>query len=253
MYEAERIYSQSFNRLTLGFGEVFSFRRVSVLGLPSALDGIRQESEDFALAMAYDPSNEELFKDRSEFLKFVGGVEGLAAKASEDQIGTYNRAIDAASLIFAHSVIDAVAFDLCVVTSLVAPERWESRIEKQTASLADMKSLGYEGLMKKKIRSALEDLEKRSLLDKADQIFRICQPAPGQRIVRLFDYDRAYLEKLDGLRHDIVHGRGARFVLPNGDQDLHFLRNSTLHLFGIVHLAFGVKVIPEEYLPSTQT
>ena len=54
-------------------------------------------------------------------------------------VGLAQIGVDAASIVFAHSVLDAAALDYCRVTALVAPGDWESVIDQRQVKLSDLR------------------------------------------------------------------------------------------------------------------
>src|SRR5262249_3098878 len=99
-------------------------------------------------------------------------VETLAGKTQESTINS----LDAATILFAHSMVDGAAFDYCRVTALHAPEDWESDLLNKQVPLNIVRKESYEKIRDDKLRQALVDLEMESLRKKIDRLHARCQP-----------------------------------------------------------------------------
>jgi hypothetical protein len=93
----------------------------------------------------------------------------------------------------------------------------------------------------------LELLEKKSLLKKLDRLFALCHPPPSfsPPCFQSYSYDRERIVKLDTLRHDYVHRGWVGGRLPQGDDDLVFLSNTTTFLFHLVAQRYAIQLDPD--------
>jgi hypothetical protein len=62
-------------------------------------------------------------------------AKNLTTLLTTDAVSTFQKAVDLASIVFAHSIFDGVVFDYCRVTALAAPEAWAQCIEKKEFTL----------------------------------------------------------------------------------------------------------------------
>ncbi len=150
--------------------------------------------------------------------------------------------VDAASLIFAHSVLDDAALQFCRVTAEASPNMWERFVREKKISLKEVRNSTYESLFRQKLDDYFNKLERESLMAKVQKMFEVCQPDANFRPIREFSYDKSRLESLDKLRHDIVHGTGPVAGLPNGDDDIRFMQSCLSYLMMLVHERFGVQI-----------
>ncbi|MGH8488530.1 MAG: hypothetical protein ACREXS_06620 [Gammaproteobacteria bacterium] len=172
--------------------------------------------------------------------------DGHAGKAprkmTQQAVHTFESSLDAASLVFGHSILDAALFDCCKVRAMVAPTDWLPQLRDRKVPLGDVEDQSFDELLVKVIESQLQTLERDSLIKKAERVFQLCPPKEPFSGLHRFRFDRDRLLALDALRHDIIHSTGPTLRLPKGDEDLEFLRNSGLYLWILVHKRHGLKI-----------
>jgi hypothetical protein len=239
--EAEALFTKIFLNLTIRRSEIHSFRKVVELGLPRANAVLAADNLQWARRMLSDPEYDGVFLDKAEFLRQAGGVTGLGSALTSNQLSVFGLSVDAASLVFMHSALDAAIQDLCRVCALVAPSDWEQFLGERKVALSDLKSSDYMTIFHQRLTQYLADLERESLLKKVDRIFQLCQPPQGFARAG-YSFDRNRLDKLDRDRHAIIHGDGA--VRTEVEQALEYLLNTGLFLFEMVNRRYGVKMDP---------
>jgi hypothetical protein len=212
------------------------------LGLPYASDVLASDNLRSAKRILEDPEYDSAFLDKTGFTSAVGGVAGLGAAMTSNQVSVFNISLDAASLVFMHSTLDASVQDLCIVCPLVAPSDWEAFVAERKVSLAETKAADYQELFKRKLSQHLEALEKESLVKRVDRLFQLCKPS-GDYVRRGYSYDRQRLEQIDRDRQAVIHGDGV--LLINCEAALEFLLETGLFLFGMVNHRYGVRMDPQ--------
>jgi hypothetical protein len=91
----------------------------------------------------------------------------------------------------------------------------------------------YEEVLSGVLAHYLKQLERESILKKIDLIFRACTQAGaswsrGKGFVYVFD--RGRLERLDRLRHELIHGDALGMPIRNALEDLHYMLNTAIYL-----------------------
>jgi hypothetical protein len=168
----------------------------------------------------------------------------LTKAITEQSVTTFESALDAATLIFAHSVLDSAALDWCRVCALAEPEDFMPHIDQKKVTLSEVQRAEYSELRETAINGYLDRLEREPLIKKLDLIFSLCPPSPTFVGIEDYRYDRDRIIALDNLRHDYVH-RGALSVrLPRGDDDLSFLSLTDAFLLFLVIQRFGIRLWP---------
>jgi hypothetical protein len=173
----------------------------------------------------------------------LGGVDGVAAHAAATSLESARAAVDAASLVFTHSVVDASAAGFLRVTSMVSPADWQKFLDARKWSVSDVRKEGYEKLFQSLLMDEMEHVERNfSLLKKGERLRQLCRPEAEWRIA--FKYDEQEFARIDGLRHDIVHGTILGSPIASIDDDLRFLENIGWYFFSIVGRRYRLEFSP---------
>ena len=244
MDEAEVLFTKTFIRAQNRISIIYSFRNVASKGLPYATASVFEEWKNFSHKLASDSDAERLFVDKKAF-EGIGGIKGLSDKLTEQSVRNFEVAVDAASLVFAHSVLDDTALGFCRVTASLSPTDWEIFVTKKKVSLEDLKVYScYAEILKSGVDDHLKELEKDSLLRKIDRLFQVCKPPAGFSPMRNYEYNRDRLANLDNLRHEIIHGDGPVKELPKGEEDIEYLMKTNMFLLCLVNERYQVKINP---------
>jgi hypothetical protein len=174
-----------------GAAAVASLQSVAYGGLASAAARFVQDLDQFnSLA---DPPDE--LRNWIEIRRAMHSLQKDSAKA----------AVDAAALIYAHAILDAVAFKLCSISMARDPAAWSNEVQRKQVRMADVLSSPLEKIRKQVLETYLAQLERDSLLSKCDLLFRIVKPKSTRGVKKKYRYSRERLAALDLLRHDLVH------------------------------------------------
>ena len=119
MLDAQELFTQTWVRTENKWSAAFSFRRIAQLGLPHATEQLLAENVQLALGFLTEPEYERIFVDQGKFLEVAGGLDGIGKTLTDKQVVDFVAAVDAASLVFHHSLVDSAALDYCRVTALV--------------------------------------------------------------------------------------------------------------------------------------
>lgn len=177
--------------------------------MPHAQRALREETDNCL------STPEGLSQSFIEYVKKVG-----SAGYAELHVTDAQAAVDAAALIFMHSVLDDAAMTCCRLIALVKPQEWEYWVDDKQVALREVKEHGYDSLFDKALERRLRKLEYESLLAKADMILRLCKPPDGfSSHVDHYVYDRSRLSLLDEQRQRIVHHGSWAGVFRRTDDD----------------------------------
>jgi len=241
--EAELLFTQTWIRTNNRFSDVLSFWRYTLQSLEHVKKATDLEYSKFVQSLASDKEFNEIIIDKKAFFEAVGGADKLSTELAQKQIESYRIAIDSSSIILAHSALEAAAFDYFRVIEIVAPlEDLEKYVIKKQISLEELKASNYSDLMRQKIHKFVDDLDGKALLEKIDKLFEICQPPSRYSSIEGYVYDRNKVERLDKLRHEIVHGDGIVAALPNCFEEIRYMRDTSNHLMKLVNNKYNVKM-----------
>ena len=128
MADPEALFSETFGRFMSNWSYIMSLRQVAEVALPLAQEALTPIHAQAVEAIAADPQYSKIFIN-------LDGIEGpmgdelkefLRAGMTNTAVANSRAAIDAASLVFAQSMLDDSAWSYCRVCALVAPQDWES-------------------------------------------------------------------------------------------------------------------------------
>lgn len=253
MLQAEKLFTETFTSCNSRFAVISSFRRISELGLPSATSEIYNQNVQFSGELFNDPQYDDLFIDKKEAIEKLGSIEALGLQMAKDEIFKYTASVDAASLVFAHSIIDNAVINYCRCSAIESPEDWEKFVEKKKISIEDLKGLSKDQIIFQKVTEYIDSLDRESLLSKADKLFQICQPPTEFSPINNYKYDRERIISLDQMRHDIVHKSSSVPRLPTGNADIWFLQQTANYYMALVNYKYKLKIDPFHMLQVRQT
>jgi hypothetical protein len=239
---ADRLFTETLWRFLQGFCWILSFREMGQKGLMLSTNQRRNENLLLMNLLTIDPDLEGLLVPIDPNNKRPLDCIRVAKEATRIQTQDFTLALDAASLVFAHSLLDDAALQLGRVTAEASPGSWERFVGDKQIKLKDARDASYESLLQQKLEAYFNQLERESLLRKIDRLFEVCKPDRDFRPVRDFFFDKDRLESLDRLRHDIIHGPGPVSKLPKDDDDISFMKLCGIHLTMMVHKRFEVQL-----------
>jgi len=252
-HPASILYTRVFTVLLTRWQMMSTFLRVAELGATSAEQQLGFENLLFAKRLVDGPDFDRFFKDKTGFLAFFGGEAGLAQKLTAEQVSSARSASAAAALVFAHSALDLCVSDLCRVAALCRPTDWDDWIGSRKVAFAEARASPLGDIRQSLVEKALDEIVRQSLLTRTDRMFALCKPAIGTTILRDFSFDRNRLERLDTLRHEVVHGIGNESRVTDIDGEIEFLHKTGLFLASMVHLSYGVQVDPAQMFLQRST
>jgi hypothetical protein len=180
-------------RITLyhGAATVASLQAMAYLGISQSAKELARDTEKFE---SLDEPPEQL-RNYIEMRRLMHLLQKDSAKA----------AADAAALVYAHAILDAVIFKLCVLSVSLDPSAWATEIQRRQIKFSELQSNTTDEVQKKLLEQHLSQLERESLPHKCDTIFRVMKPSAVRGVLKGFKYSRERLVSLDLLRHDLVH------------------------------------------------
>jgi len=244
---AAGMLTQAFVDSTKGFSTVASLRRVSSSIAPYAQAAILPDATSLAQLFLTESGLRSAFGGNADLvIATLGGMEGITQGFVSQHLSAYEAAIDGASLILAHSVLDSAVYEYCRVTATARPADWESLVEGRKVAMSSLKGSCYEDLLEAKVAEFVKDFERESILKRADRLLAICQPEATSS--KGYKYSRERLQQLDDLRHSIVHGRSAYSRLPGIDNDIYFLQATNYFFYNLVMTRYQLPIDSETLL-----
>jgi len=239
MSSADRLFVEVWNRLTHDWARITTFRQMGVLGEDAARDAIHRTSIRYIEQQLLNGEHAAFLKDREAFIR-DGWADRMPHEMTETSVKNFRQTLHGATLVFAHSILDAAMFDCVRICAIAAPQEWGTFLGSRKVPLSEVATTPYADLLQRAIDGDLIRLERESLLAKVDRVFQICRPEKTEYLTNGFRFDRDRLQRLDNLRHDVVHAPDGNWAFDTIYDDLQFLQSSGIHIFVMVGQQFSL-------------
>ncbi|MDP8266262.1 MAG: hypothetical protein P9M07_04875 [Candidatus Aceula meridiana] len=237
---AERLFTTSWINATQKIHQISQFRR-AYFSLENEINGkFQQEAERFVSEMEKGSQYDSIFIDKKGFFDSSGGSGEIAKSMAKLDADNTKNFFDASVLIFAHSVIDSFLYDMIKVVKEVSVLSFAGRYGEKKVKFLDIQKKEEE-IISEFIEK--EKLERKSLLDKIDILFALCEPPKGYQPIRDYLFDIEEIKKMDACRNQAVH----EDVSSLGDKwtfDSFRVSQALSYFMCLVHEKFNVKINP---------
>jgi hypothetical protein len=232
-----RIYVRSMKGQLL----IDSFRQVAELGRPHAAKVLGEKAKSIALEVSARQSGGSPADDVKAVLEGMSPQQ-LVTSILGKTLDHAQAALDAASIVFAHSLVDSAAYDCCRVAACLAPTEWLPWVENRTLPLSEIKGRSFDELLDQKLNEFISGLERDSLLKKVDLLFALCRPPKKWAPIEDFAFNHDRLVSLDRLRHEIVHGERVGRSIPSCEKNIDYLVRTPFFLMGLVTFRYKLEL-----------
>lgn len=235
---AEKLLAQTYRRFLLGWSVIENLRSLTEANQAQTHEIAAVRS---ATALSWMETNED-------YQFFAGPPISESSKRqmvtamTQGSMESYIGSINAACLVFWHSVLDAATTDLLRVIAMAAPDSWDSELANKEISFERATTQSVEDLRKQLLDELIGKLKRNSLPKRVHQIYARCSPESNWSNLRDYSYDSRELERIDKLRHGIVHRDGLHEAAQLDPSDTDYLRSTTLHLIYLVAYHFHLQV-----------
>ena len=234
---AETLFSETHGRNLRAWSTVATFRQTVQAGLAAAAAAKAEESARLYDLLTSTPEYGRLLLDVEGFRKAVP-KEKFVELGVKQSLKTSINSLNAATILFAHSMVDGAAFDYCRVTALHAPQDWDPDLLNKQVQLSVVRDASFEDIRQMKLEAVLEDLEMESLSDKIDRLHARCRPERGWSPMVGYAFDLERIKRLDRLRQNIVHGDALGQPIENVDDEFEYMNRTCMYFMGLVNLRY---------------
>jgi hypothetical protein len=246
MPTAEEQFLETFRRFNNNWNLVLSLRQFRTATDSIAPLALQEYHAGLMEAAATEPDFRRIFGDADkptdpEVLSFI------QTQITQMVLNNASTAIDAASLVFAQSILDDAAWSYLKVCATADPAAWEYMFENKQVSVKDFKTKAFEQVRADFIEDRLKQIGRESLLTKISLLFKLCSPPKDYAPMNNYQYNEDRLKTIDGQRHRIIHENAAGTPLPTLADDLEYLQKTAWFLMGLVNQKYKLKIDMRQY------
>jgi hypothetical protein len=246
MPTAEEQFLETFRRFNNNWNLVLSLRQFLAATGSIAPLAVQEYNTGLMEAAATEPDFRRIFGDADkpidpEVLSFI------ETQISQMVLTNASTAIDAASLVFAQSILDDAAWSYLKVCAATDPAAWEYMFDNKQVSMKDFKTKTFEQLRADFIEDRLKQIGRESLITKINLLFKLCSPPKDYAPMNNYQYSENRLKTIDGQRHRVIHENAAGTPLPTLADDLEYLRKTAWFLMGLVNQKYKLQIDMRQY------
>jgi hypothetical protein len=225
--------SETYVKCVRNFITIRALRTLAAKGLDTLPDHLRSTSKTVV----------ETVLGRTDFELAPETVKALTDESAWMFTWEAVTALNAASLVFAHSILDDAVTTYCRISASVDPDAWERYISERKISLAEVKESGtFENCRSLLIKRYVVDLEGKSLRRRLDVLNALCQPPPERRANQTswYKYDPEQISALDQRRQDVIHRVNLRETASNIEADLEYLSQTCIYAGNLIIVKYNI-------------
>ena len=155
-------------------------------------------------------------------LEDLVGSRILGEWGAEFSVKTSNARLDAAAIVFAHSLLDIVLHKYCEISFRIEPSAWIDLVRERQIKVRSLLEKGASAALEEIASDYVSQLERESLGAKIDRLHTVCKPSPKANYVESFVFSSTELTDFDETRHQIIHGTKFSDVTSRTGQFLEF-------------------------------
>lgn len=234
---SKRLTESSMNAST-GHGRITRFRQMTMAGPPATSGALLQKLT--SLPPDFERSETDWVKTRRY---------AFAKSVVDNVVNDVQASIDAASLVFAHSILDDFVSECCRLSMEADPDDWANAINQRKVSIERVRSFSNDQLIKDELQDYGNQISRDALLKRVRILFNKCPPVPFVLKVIPYTFDQGRLESLDKLRQQVVHRPTEKLSFPKIEDDLRFLHWTCDFFAWVVSKKYGL-TLENPMMPS---
>ena len=234
-----------FNNFLLQTNKIIAFRNDVLFLIENGKEQLISKAKQTIQAVKdFTNTAEATIKVTPQFEKMLGeSLEAFYLVQNPDSaIRHSRRRIDAAAIVFVHSLLDETIYSLCKISYLIGPNDWLQFIKGRKIKFEDILDKGSEQIVQDICGNfVITEVERKSIIERSDMLHAICSPVSTINYVSNFVFSKSALESFNKLRRDIVHGQQAGREIFNIEQDLQFGLKAGLYFCSMVRDKYGLQ------------
>ena len=216
------------------FRTIRRLRRIAAFGMAEASEVFYKEAYGTPEILLAISSGRWHFPDTKVFEHEFR--DDLGQQSSKQEVTQSQNSVDAASLVFAHSVLDYCVNECCRIAASAGLKDWEPRVLRKQVALSEIRDQDYGTLLRELVNADVEDQTRRtSLAKRIDLLNQICQPVPPFEFRKqAYRYQRNRIEQIDVKRQEIVHRVAFEVPLESVEDDIRYLEATMSYVVDLV-------------------
>ena len=162
------------------------------------------------------------------------GLDSLVESTTQNSLESLRIKSDAASVVFGHSLLDALLFKLCKLSYSLDPGDWFPLVSERQVKVEQLLAEKPDLIVAKVAQVYVDSLERKPLNDRATLLHSMCRPTNTKEILPNYTYSESDLKDFDQLRHKIVHGMYFRKAIPEAVSLLAYARQTGIYFINMV-------------------
>lgn len=250
---ADTKFTIVFSRMNKGWAVIDSLRNVALAGMPYAAKIVDTQHRSFVSDITSSGELEKHIIGIKDSEDLRRTADFLREKLTEQTLKNASYSVDAASLVFAHTVLDDALSSFLEITSEVATTYWKDRVKKKQVELDSILERGLDNALGSLIKKEVSAIRRNdSVIKKAELLHAICRQSEGSDHPT-YKFDPEKLREIDKLRQNIVHGDLLGGAIPEVEKKLTYLRDSWMYFFMMMHKSFGLRIDPTVMSPAVHS
>lgn len=242
--KAEILFSEMWNSFNTSWSHIFSFQSLASTTIPTGADYQRRELRAFIDDMKPGRPYSSILKDATGF--FARGEDvAFVDKGVKNKLDSALAAVDAACLVFGHSVLDDLLNSCLKVIYEVGHNEYEQKVLETKVTIKDLINGDADSLIRQKTENKRRDLERNSMVVKSDFIHSVCKTVEKGYTGNGYCFDRQRIAEIDQLRQDVVHGPATDLGMDIGAA-LKYLHLSCMYFWYMLHQKYDLKLFPDQ-------
>jgi hypothetical protein len=228
--------------MTAGAAVIQSLRRVASIGIVHAPTFLDEEHKDWVRWLVSEGYLQDMLVAKMEGAELEKAATLLIGRLTNRVLMNASYSVDAASVVFGHTVLEDAVNSYLEITTEVLPEYWKRRVERKSVELGKLKESSVDELTGKAVLKELQNVRNESLVRRADLLHEICKTTVpfGE-----YKYSQEMLGKIDKLRQEIVHGNDFGVEqIADIDAKIKYFHDTGLYFFIMMNKAFGLRLDP---------
>jgi hypothetical protein len=211
-------------------------REVGGRGVSNATEAVKTQAARIVANL--DPASKAL-----SGMNEPGYLENVPRDAACAMERAARVAIDAASRVLAHSIVDEVVTECCQISAALAPGDWMGFVEQRKVALSDVLLTSPSDIARQMLTAYLEQLGHMPLPDRIDILIAKChtEPAGGldrDRFLQIQQRRKGILQALD-------------VPETHTAEDLSFLEAACSHFISLVAAKHGLEMSPAKSIDES--